>query len=124
MEARLPLILLVLAVSACATKQSSPTAGSRNIITSEEIRDSGALTAYQAVRDLRPRFLRPGRFNLKGSAYPIVYVDDMRLGEVDELRRIPTSDVLTIQYLSPPDATTRFGTGHTGGALLVTTRGR
>lgn len=123
MKPRLSPILLVLAVSACATKVDSSAAGSRNLITAEEIQESGALTAYEAIRILRPRFLRPGRFNVKQSAYPVVYVDDLRLGGIDELRRIRSGDVHTILYLSGPDATTRFGTGHSGGALLVTTGG-
>lgn len=126
MKAPLTAVLLALALvvgSACATKGDSSAAGSRDLITAEEIQESGALTAYQAVQDLRPRFLRPGRFNMRASSYPVVYVNDLRLGGLDELRRIRSADVYSIRYLSGPDATTRFGTGHSGGALLVTTRG-
>jgi hypothetical protein len=44
------------------------------------------------------------------------------LAEFDALRTIALADVLDVTFLSGPDATTRYGTGHVGGALLVRTR--
>lgn len=117
--------LLVLATSACAASgERSGPRSSRNVITAEEIREVQALTAYEAVERLRPRFLRRGRVSMGDDRvlYPIVYLDNLEIGRIDELRRIRSSEVFRIEYLSGPDATMRFGTGHAGGALLVYTR--
>ena len=114
--------LALACVAACATTPDS-SRSSRNVITAEEIAEVDALTAYEAVERLKPAFLRRGRVNMQDDTrtYPIVYLDAMRFGGIDDLRRIRTADVYRIEYLSGSDATTRFGTGHTGGALLVTT---
>lgn len=125
MSSRLTPFVLALAATACATTSDSSSRGSRNVITAEEIREVDALTAFDAVERLRPAFLRRGRVNVQEDtkSFPIVYLDDMKLGGIDELRRIRASQVARIEYLSAADATFRFGTGHTGGALLVTTVG-
>ncbi|NIP80420.1 MAG: hypothetical protein GWM90_14830 [Gemmatimonadetes bacterium] len=93
------------------------------MITAEEIQSIQAATAFDAVQRLRPEFLRRGRVNVRDDtqALPVVYVDDVRYGGVDELKGIRASQVISIRYLNGADATTRYGTGHTGGALLVTT---
>jgi hypothetical protein len=33
-----------------------------------------------------------------------------------------TTEISQIEYMSASDASNRFGTGHTGGAILVTSR--
>ncbi len=43
-------------------------------------------------------------------------------GTADELKGIPTPNVLSIRFLSPPEATTRFGPNHVNGAIMVTLR--
>lgn len=118
------LALIALAATGCATTGAADDGRSRNVITAEEIREVQALTAYDAVQRLRPAFLRRGRVNLQDDTvtYPIVYLDDLRMGPVDELRRIRAAEVVRIEYLSGSDATMRFGTGHSGGALIVTSR--
>lgn len=125
MSSRLTPLVLALAATACATTADSSSRVSRNVITAEEIREVDALTAFDAVERLRPAFLRRGRVNVDGDtkSFPIVYLDDLKLGGIDELRRIRASQVARIEYLSAADATFRFGTGHSGGALLVTTVG-
>ena len=120
-----PILLpLALALAACATTSGAPT-GSRNVITEAELTQAvDARTAFDAIQKLRPAFLRRGRVNQQDDtmSFPIVYLDGMRLGGVDELRRIRTFDLTRIEYLSASDATLRYGTGHTGGALLLTSR--
>jgi hypothetical protein len=54
---------------------------------------------------------------------PRVYVDGTPLGEgLGVLRQMRPDDVLEIHYLSAADATQRFGTGNSGGAILVQTK--
>jgi len=94
-------------------------------ITRGEILSSGAVTALDAVLSVRPDLLRsraPRTPAFPVAALPVVYVDLFRAGGVEALRTLPASEVEEIRYLRAMDATTRFGTGHAGGALLVRTR--
>jgi hypothetical protein len=46
----------------------------------------------------------------------------MRMGGVEWLSTIPTLSVAEARLLSAADATTRWGTGHATGVILVVTR--
>lgn len=117
-------LLVAVTLSACGASTGRHASRERNLITAEEIAEVQVFTAWDAIQQLRPAFLR-GRYSMSADAVslPIVYVDGLRYGGAEELRRIRAVDVATIRFLSPSDATTRFGTGHTGGALLVEMRG-
>jgi hypothetical protein len=94
-------------------------------ITSEEIRESSGLTAHEIVQQLRPQFLRVrGSRSISGSqvSEPVVYVDNIRMGGLSSLREIRASAIEEIRYIGAADATTRWGTGHMGGAILVILR--
>ena len=117
-------LLLLFAVGSCtATGGSGGSRGGSGEITQAEIRETNALTAHDAVEQLRSAWLRArgARTPQNPNPYATVYVDGLRRGELDELRGIPVTEVDTIDYLSPSDATTRFGLGHTGGIIMVTT---
>jgi len=127
----LPLISVVLALilSGCATSGSTGSRGSGNRLTADEIAEVSAITAYEAVEYARPQWLRPrslraGATPSMGSdtGGPVVYLDGVRLGTTEELRRLRADSVAEMQYLGPSDATNRFGTNHDHGAILVTTR--
>jgi len=49
-------------------------------------------------------------------------VDGARRGSLGDLQSILSTEIQEMQYLSAGDATNRFGTGHTGGAILVNIR--
>ena len=53
----------------------------------------------------------------------MVYVDNVPLGTVEVLKSLSTSDVAEVRKMSAAEATTRWGTGHPGGVVYVTTRG-
>ena len=128
-----PLFPLALAVSlavtvvGCASTGAGGGTGSgTNVITVaaiEEISDT-ATDAYSVVSRLRPLWLRPrgtGSFGQGGQPSPlVVYLDGARYGSIDTLRSIDSNIVREMQYLSASEATTRFGTGHDQGAILVT----
>ena len=113
----------LLAAGACATTSDS-SGGSRNVITAEELAEVEASSAFDAIQKLRPAFLRRGRVNYEDDtmSHPIVYLDGLRFGGVDELRHIRSGELIRIEYLNGSDATLRYGTGHKGGVLLLTTR--
>jgi len=49
-------------------------------------------------------------------------VDGVAIGQVENLVNVNAISVMEIRYISATDATTRFGTGYVGGAILVTTK--
>jgi hypothetical protein len=120
---RILLFCVVLGLSACATTQGSGPRRSSTVLMAEEIGELAVTTAYEAVQMARPRWLNVRANPAQGSpAAPVVYSDGIRVGNLDELRRIRATVVIRMEFLSPSDATNRFGTNHTGGAILVTTR--
>lgn len=116
---------LALGLAGCASGGGGggggrPAGATGNRIVQEELVALGQLDALQAVQRLRAQWLRS-----RGGDAAVLYVDGTRRGAADELRFIRADEVMRMEFLSPNDATTRFGTGHTGGAILVTmARGR
>lgn len=127
---RYPLLRLGVAAGAlilagCAPKRSNRPATNRNVITAVEIEKSGASSALEAVQRLRPHFLSTrGAQSIQdpNPPLPIVYLDGARLGLPNSLAMISAASVATIEYLSSIDASARYGMGHQGGAILVTSR--
>ena len=119
--------VLLLAVASCTATGNAPgeqrsRSGSGDI-TRAELDGQSFLSAHNAIERLRPTWLRPrGPPSISvPSPYPVIYVDGMRRGDLDELRTIAVLDVETIQFMSASDATTRYGTDHASGAILLTT---
>lgn len=123
----------VVLAAGCATSASSTSAEgtpapkvrhSASLITRDEIEHSASSNVYELIQMLRPNMLRTrGAESInQGVPVPVAYVDGVRFGDAPELRSLPVTNVESIRYLSPNEATSRFGTGHTAGAILVTTR--
>lgn len=98
---------------------------SRDVLTLEEIQTaSGAENAYEVVRRLRPEFLRKRGATSISTPEPnpiVVYVNGANVGGVEMLRQIRVFELKEIRYVNARDATTRYGTDHSGGALEVVT---
>src|SRR5688572_5259613 len=99
----------------------------RTILTTEEIQNARApsWTVWELLTQLRPEYLRSrGQSSLRttGPTTAVIYVNEMRFGELDLLRTMNAEQVLRVQYINAADATTRFGTDHFGGAILITTK--
>jgi hypothetical protein len=95
------------------------------VISTDEIAAVTAMTASDVVHQLRPNWLRsrgPVSTSRVTPEVPIIYIDEVRSSDPNTLERIPKQIVFEIRYLSGTDATTRFGMGHGGGAILVRTR--
>lgn len=130
-QARTMALFLALGVSAgaaaCASGGGSGDSGprrSQNRITAEELAENRAEDALTAVRRLRPRWLQPRGSSASGQNLPIVFFDGARMGTPETLTNISVADLESMTYLSPSDATTRYGTNFPGGAIEVRSRTR
>jgi len=89
-------------------------------ITLEELEPYSDWDALRLVEVLRPKWLRVRRTRTFVSETGLsVIVDNIPQGGVGRLRDIPVIEVRELRYLSAADATTRFGVGMAGGAILV-----
>ena len=95
-----------------------------NVLTLQELSESSAPNAYEIVRQLRPYWLRPrGPVSARNPSPEIpVYLDDVRIGAIRELERIPRTTIKEMRYYTASDATNRWGTGHARGAIAVRTK--
>lgn len=115
---------LVLA-TACASTGASPASGPRQeVIAATELAGHTG-TARQVIERLRPRFLRvrgPSSVSNPNADRIVVYVDDSRMGGVEVLDQISVAEISEIRYMSASDATSRYGTGHAAGAIIIVRR--
>lgn len=129
---KLFVILLLLAVAPIASLSAQdakvnivttkkPKSGGANLITQEEIEYANVTNAYEAIQRLRPMMLRK-RVAAEGLNTIQVYVDNAPLGGTDMLTTVQATKIKEIRYFSAVDATQRFGTGNSEGAILITTR--
>jgi multidrug efflux pump subunit AcrA (membrane-fusion protein) len=134
--------IALFAATACAS--SSPSSATSNgpkpgpnLITADEIARVNVQNAFEAVQKLRPSMLRQrqiasanGQGGLAKDVPPatgtsvsagqlVVYMDNTRLGDVEQLRQIPASSVAALRYYSASEAQTKWGSGHPGGAIEV-----
>ncbi|MEQ9568710.1 MAG: hypothetical protein RLN75_00850 [Longimicrobiales bacterium] len=116
---------LCLIATGCATTSGGGSSRSSSELLADEIAQLQVVNAFQAVERARPQWLNarasPTPTNPDG-AQPVVYIDGIRAGGLEELRRVRVQVVRRIEYIRASDATTQFGTNHGGGAILVTTR--
>ena len=122
----------MVALTACASGGRGTSAATQNpnLISMEEIVESSASNAYEVIQRLRPNFLRtrgavhgtPGAANAMEMVDLVVYLNENRLGGSDQLRQISTTDIREIRYFNSSEATTKWGTGHSAGAIQVVSR--
>ena len=106
-------------------RQASPLA-SRNVITAVEIARVNATTALEAIQRLQPAMLTkhrgPTSFRNEDQSQISVYVDGSRFGGVGSLSLIEATSIREIRFLSAPEATFRYGTGNSAGAIDIKSR--
>lgn len=124
-----PVLFLTLACAGGSSGSSGTTAprpqrGAANFISNAEIEAAGvdANSAYDLVERLRPTMLRARNLTAGSGVQnfaPVVYVEDVRLGDIDQLRTVMRATVYEIRFINATDATTRWGTGHSAGVIQV-----
>ena len=114
-------------VGGCSSpgRQASAPA-TRNVITADEIARVNAATALEAIQRLQPAMLTkhrgPSSLHLEDQAQITVYLDGTRFGGVGSLSMIEAMSILEIRFLSASEATFRYGTGNSGGAIEIKSR--
>ena len=133
----LPLAALAL-LGACAATLSSPASLARtadsytrwpsrrstDYVGRGEIALGGGGTAYDVLQRLRPQFFTVRTLVFTGDAdggRPVVYLDGMRLGGIDELRSISSNMLGEVRFLSAAAGSERFGRYHSGGVIAINT---
>jgi hypothetical protein len=122
---RLAVAGCLVAVACGPARRTAEPTPSRRVLLEDEIRGAQVATAYQIVARLRPEWLRGrGRVSVRDptAGAVVVYLNGMRQGGVRALEAIVAETVLEMEYLNGQEATTRFGTGHGGGVILVRQR--
>lgn len=109
----------------------------RDRITREELESSAQKSTdlYRAIRSLRAHMLSGSRgvrsmgiergaddrMQATGRAIPpVIYIDGNRAGDPEVLKSVLTTNVAEVRFLDPNKALMEYGTGHEGGAILVT----
>lgn len=116
-------LALVLPTTGCASSGTSG-GGSSDDITREDLETVSADNAMEVVSLMRPRWLRARPARTINDPTPVVgvVIDGRPRGSLDDLAQIRRENIERISFMSASDATIRYGTGFTGGAVVVTTR--
>ncbi len=122
--------VLFLIAAGCATSGGSGgevggRSPERDVLTEADLEGMDQLSVYEAVRRLKPNWFRyrgqsvlvsPEREGLR------VYLDGSFFGDAESVQAIMVQNIQEIRFLDARQATLRFGTGHTVGALLLTSK--
>ena len=119
------LTILVPAALACASSshQEGPRPSYSNVITRQELQQVQARTLYEAIRQLRPRWLQvpggPRSFSMETTI--AVFEDQTYLGTTDELQRMGTEGIYSIHYMDGVTAKASLTgiPGHIQGAIII-----
>ncbi len=121
-ESSVSIIALALAMAACSSAGTgSATSRNSHVVTTEELAGIDYLSGLEAVRRLRPNWLRVRgqiTFFRQRSEGIRLYVDGRHRHDRSELGSIRTSDIRQMQFLTGREATMRYGTDHGDGAIL------
>lgn len=131
------LLFSVVSLSGCTSSRSfsgsdtDVASGGPNLITLAEIQAESPGSAQNVIQSLRPRWLQSravvisaGQLNdevVGGQVFPVVYLDGIQWGDVRNLDAIDARGIERLEFVSAADATTMYGTGHSGGVIHVVT---
>jgi hypothetical protein len=93
------------------------------VLTAEDITRTGATNAFDVVSRVRSRWLHdrgPGEKDDAGPVLLQVYRNGQLVGNADALRQIAAGDILTMEWVDPITARTRYGPRAGHGVILVT----
>lgn len=118
-------LTLALMAAGCLSTANTGTraGGSYDMLTEEQIRDTNHSNLFDVIRTLRSNWLHArGVDSFESPTQIQVYLDDVRLGGVQELRSIPPAGVSYVRYYDGIAASARWGLNHGAGVIFVSTR--
>jgi len=111
------MVMALMLLGGCAAAGTATGGGgATGAITAEDLAGLQNMDLLLAVRRTRPNWLR-----YRGGT-PLVILDGIRMGGVDSLRQILTQDVSRVEFLTPQEASNRYGTGFPNGAIEIASR--
>jgi hypothetical protein len=118
------LLALAFGVAGCAAgsgggSSARPAGSTADRIGRAELQEADNLDGLEAIQRLRRQWLQ-GRGGAMGASPVVLYIDGTKRQSLDDLRIYRTTEIQQIDYMNSNDATTRYGTGHGGGAIIVT----
>jgi len=120
-----PIALAVVAVCiGCASTGSGGGRGVGNVLTYEDLIETGENDLYLTVERLRPRWLEPrGQTSFSVQTVVTLFVDGSPRDDVSAMRGMLVTDVADVTYLSASEAAFRFGTlAGSGGTISIRSR--
>ncbi len=118
MPARLAVLLLV-TLAACSSAVYR-TRADPEVITHKQMVEQNFQTAYDAVIALHGNWLNVRPNTLTSAQEDVrIYQDAVRLSGPSDLKNIHVTTIDRIQHFDPTAATTRWGVGHSQGAIQV-----
>jgi hypothetical protein len=118
-------LALSLALGACASGGGgSSRRGSSTRLTEADFASDVSLDLYSIIERHRPQWFQVrGTASTQGPATIAVILDGTRQqGSVEILRSMRGGDVQEVSFMNARDATTRYGTNMTAGAIVVVTK--
>jgi outer membrane cobalamin receptor len=131
------LSLATLAACAGARGRAAPVdpATGAQLITEEQIKQSGATNAWDALRRAAPhlqltegasgqpaKMKRRGRSSVILDDTPEVFLDGVKVADFRSLAQIPAHTISTITILSGIEGSTHYGTNAGNGVILIRTK--
>lgn len=116
-------ILTPLACAGVKAGANSSTASSTStVIQRDELIAREFTNMFDAIQALRGNWLRPrGSDSINNPASIQVYLDNQRLGGIEQLRAINPRTVAQVRRFDGIEATSRWGMDHGAGVLMITT---
>ncbi|HYW52150.1 MAG TPA: hypothetical protein VE861_16155 [Gemmatimonadaceae bacterium] len=110
-------------VMRASTSGTAARRGDRTMLLREEILSTQLTNVFDVVRTLRGNWLRVRSADSFGKSSQVqVYLDMQRLNGVEELRGLAPTNVLSIRFLDPVQASARWGMDHGAGAIFILTK--
>jgi hypothetical protein len=114
---------------AAAAVGNVPSKSTPSVLVADDLRKIDARNLNDAIQRLRPEWFRRSNARAANSmgtsrsaAEPlVVWIDNNRAGGVEILTQIQISNVRLVQYFTPSEAESRFGTGNSSGAIQIIT---
>ena len=109
-------------VSCVPPSQTDPlhsSGGASDVLAIEELTADTHLDLLEAVRRLRPRWLRQRGVEVQLGHPIVVYRGDVRVGMIDHLRDIPIEQVAGLRYYDRHSANVRWGLYDVAGVIQV-----